>query len=145
MKGIIVTEYVTVTANQSSRLYNDMGLAVCESYLTRFLDPLKIVNRQKRQTIYRWSGFGGNRDKIDPKCRPTSTNLIYLPRSENIPFKEKGCKFTCGIFWDLLCLVLWWFQSCLLFCVKRSRCTMMADIIFSIRTCYIHITVTVYT
>ena len=27
MKGIIVTEYVTVTANQSSGLYNDMGLA----------------------------------------------------------------------------------------------------------------------
>jgi hypothetical protein len=41
---IIVTEYVTVTANQSSRLYNDMGLAVCESYLTQFVDPLKIFN-----------------------------------------------------------------------------------------------------
>ncbi|MGB8450108.1 MAG: hypothetical protein WCE25_10350 [Nitrososphaeraceae archaeon] len=42
MKGIIVTEYVTVTANQSSRLYNDMGLAVCESYLTRFVDPFIV-------------------------------------------------------------------------------------------------------
>jgi hypothetical protein len=41
---IIVTEYVTVTANQSSRLYNDMGLAVCESNLTQFVDPLKIFN-----------------------------------------------------------------------------------------------------
>ena len=48
--------------------------------------------------ICRWSEFGGIGDRIDPKCRPTSTSLIYLPRSGNIPFKEKGCNFTCGIF-----------------------------------------------
>jgi hypothetical protein len=29
---------------------------------------------------------------------PTSTNLVYLFKSENIPSKEKGCNFTCGIF-----------------------------------------------
>ena len=34
-----------MTANQSSRLYNDMGLAVCESYLTQFVDPLIVKNK----------------------------------------------------------------------------------------------------
>jgi len=49
---------VTVTANQSSRLYNDMGLAVCESNLTQFVDPLKIVSLPTSNDIS-WSGFGG--------------------------------------------------------------------------------------
>lgn len=39
-----------------------MGLAVCESYLTRFLDPY-----DKQLMKYRRSGFGGIGDRIDLK------------------------------------------------------------------------------